>query len=374
MTNLFPSSYLSTASQPWGREVEKRLVNLDLTVRSNEVNNNARDVQLANSLSRVNSALLKAQSAIDSILSVEEAVYYPGTTEIDGGNIRANTIAANKISAGTLTGFTIQTADSGTRVLMGGPDKSNIQFFDSTGTITGSVYADTSNFNIGNVRSGNGTWGTGSRSYINLGLGTATLAVNDGSFSASLTMTPLTSSFDNAISAPRVSAGFQGLSTSNGMISTSGAVEIRNPGGAIGDNYLQVPDTYVRTVASGRIVYVSSLGTYNCSTSSARYKQDITPYEVDVDKLLMLEPVSFRYKQSVAEVGDAADVAHGFIAEQAAEIGLTEFVDFELDENGEPRPDNFRYIDFTAALLGAFKKQQETINTLSSKIEALENK
>jgi hypothetical protein len=366
MATLFPNSNLSTASQPWGREVEKRLVNLDLTVKSNEINNSARDTQLANSLTRVNSALLKAQTAIDSILSVEEAVYYPGTTEIDGGNIRANTIAANKISAGTLTGFTIQTADSGTRVLMGGPDKSNIQFFDSTGTITGSVYADTSNFNIGNVRSGNGTWGTGSRSYINLGLGAATLAVNDGSFSASLTMDVLASSFNNALSAPSVSAGFQGMSTANGLTSTSGAVIISNPGGAIGSNYLQVPDTYVRTAASGRIVYVSSAGTYNSSTSSARYKQDITPYEVNVDKLLMLEPVSFRYKQSVAELGDAADVAHGFIAEQAAEIGLTEFVDFELDEEGSPRPDNFRYIDFTAALLGAVKQ-------LNARLTALEN-
>jgi hypothetical protein len=370
----FPNNYLPSNSQAWGREVQKRIENTETAVARNERNNDARDTQLASAFDRLNATVLKSQEALNKVITVEEQVYFPGTTEINGANIRANTIAANKISAGTLTGFTVQTADSGTRVLMGGPDKSNIQFFDSTGTITGSVYADTSNFNIGNVRSGNGTWGTGSRSYINLGLGTATFGVNDGSFSANLTMTPLGSSFENAVSAPGLSAGIQGLSTSNGLISTSGAVEIRNPGGAMGSNYLQVPDTYVRTVASGRIVYVSSAGTYNCSTSSARYKQDITPYEVDIDKLLMLEPVSFRYKQAVEEHGENADVAHGFIAEQADAIGLTEFVDYEPDEDGNLRPDNFRYIDFTAALLGAVKKQQMAINDLSSRLAALEDK
>lgn len=373
MTKLFPNSNLSTASQPWGREVEKRLVNLDLTVKSNEINNSARDIQLANSLSRVNSALLQAQSAISSILSVEEAVYYPGTTEIDGGNIRANTIAANKISAGTLTGFTIQTATTGSRVLIGGDDLSNIKFYDSSNIITGEVVATSSVFNIRNVKSGNGIWGTGSRSSLELGQGSATIYLNNGSFAASLSMSVTQAVFDTSVQAYGLSAGVGGISTTGSISSgagisvTSGSVTISNPGGAIGSNFLQVPDTYVRTVASGRIVYVASNGTYNSSTSSARYKQDITPYEVEVDKLLMLEPVSFRYKQSVAELGDAADVAHGFIAEQAAEIGLAEFVDFELDEEGNSRPDNFRYIDFTAALLSAVKQ----INT---RVTALENK
>jgi hypothetical protein len=376
MPSLFPNSNLSTASQPWGREVEKRLVNLDLTVNSNEINNTARDNQLANSLTRVNAALINAQSAanaaaaaaataqsaaddaqnaIDSVISVEEAVYYPGTTEIDGGNIRANTIAANKISAGTLTGFIVNSAATGARIEISG---TTLTIFDATNQVA-SIYGDSNSLII------NG--GTNA-----IGIGDLGVAITGGSSSSMLVSD--TGIYANGYAEFQSTSKSLGLFTANSGISVaSGGMEIKNPGGALASNYLQVPDTYIRTVASGRIVYVSSIGTYNCSTSSARYKQDITPYEVDVDKLLMLEPVSFRYKQSVAEVGDAADVAHGFIAEQAHEIGLSEFVDFELDENGEPRPDNFRYIDFTAALLGAFKKQQETINTLSSKIEALEN-
>lgn len=379
---VFPNNYLPSTSQPWGREVQKRIELAETAIARNEKNNDTRDTQLDAAMNRLSTTVLKSQEALGKVLTVEEQVYYPGTTEIDGGNIRANTIAANKISAGTLTGFTIQTASSGSRVMIGGDDITNVKFYDDDGAITGEVTANSSVLNLRNVKAGNGLWGTGSRSSLDLAGGSAALYVNDGSFNASLTMDPLGSTFTNGVTAPMLSAGFQGINTTGsvtagsgitvGIGSTSGPVVINNPGGAIGNNYLQVPDTYVRNVQAGRIVYVSSAGTYNSASSSERYKQDITPYEVDFDTIMQLEPVSFRYKQAVTELGDEADIAHGFIAEQADAIGLTEFVDYEADENGNPRPDNFRYIDFTAALFSVIKKQQEQIDMLSARISALE--
>jgi hypothetical protein len=47
-----------------------------------------------------------------------------GTTFIDGGNITTNTINVNKLIAGTLTAFTIQTGTSGARLVLGGPSYS----------------------------------------------------------------------------------------------------------------------------------------------------------------------------------------------------------------------------------------------------------
>lgn len=44
-----------------------------------------------------------------------------GTTFIDGGNITTNTITVNKLVAGTLTAFTVQTGTSGARLVLGGP-------------------------------------------------------------------------------------------------------------------------------------------------------------------------------------------------------------------------------------------------------------
>jgi hypothetical protein len=356
-TASFPNSNLPLTSQPWGREVEKRLVDTALTVRSNEINNNARDTQLAASLNRVNSALLKAQEAIDSVVSVEEAVYYPGTTEIDGGNIRANTIAANKISAGELVGFTVKTGyTDNQRVEL---NSSNIAFLDSNnnsaGSISASVYSPTqSSLNIQTSTGGAGLFATnGIGSFFGTG---CSIQVGTGTYG------------NIDISATNANAG---VTLSGSFVSTGARFESN---GLNSGDYIQCLDTYNRNVQSGRIMYVASNGTYNSASSSERYKQDITPYEVDMGKLMQLEPVSFRYKQSVAELGDSADVAHGFIAEQADAIGLTEFVDYEADEEGNLRPDNFRYIDFTAALLDVVKKQQVAIESLSARLDVLESK
>jgi hypothetical protein len=344
----FPNNFLPSNSQPWGREVQKRIELAEIAISRNERNGDARDTQLAAAFDRLNATVIKSEQALEKVFTVEEAVYYPGTTEIDGANIRANTIAANKISAGELVGFTVKTDFDGQRVEL---NSDRITFIDSNDDYAGAIF--------GSAYSGvevSGSFGVSGSSGFN-GLVTALGGVNVGQSSGG--STAMLNAYD-------------GITVGSG--SKSGAVVINNPGGAIGSNYLQVPDTYVRTVASGRIVYVSSAGTYNCSTSSARYKQDISPYEVDIDKLLLLQPVSFRYKQSVQELGENADVAHGFIAEQAEEVGLGEFVDFEVDEEGNPRPDNFRYIDFTAALLSAVKQQQATISDLTARLEALENR
>jgi hypothetical protein len=351
-TVTFPNSYLSTASQPWGRIVEKQLVDLSLLVTSNEINNSARDKQLLASLNRTNATAISAQAAADTanaaladIGAVKTNIYVPGTTQINGTSIKTGTISADKITAGTLTGFTIQTSASGQRTELSG---TNIKFYASTGS-SPAGYIDGQNYGAGGfveiVAADN--------HLISIGAGGIVLDTPG--------VGALTLDTSGVVIAGTVTAGVGGLIVSN-------------PGGAAGSNYLQVPDTYVRNVQSGRIVYVASNGTYNSASSSERYKQDIEPYQIDMNKLMQLEPVSFRYKQAVNELGNDADTAHGFIAEQADTIGLNEFVDYELDERGNLRPDNFRYIDFIAALFAGIKQQQQTIINLNNRLEALENK
>lgn len=75
----FPTSNLPTASVPWGREVEKQLTTATLTIASNELNNAARDNQLASSLVRVNkaatdaaTAAAQAQAAIDGLGNLDQ--------------------------------------------------------------------------------------------------------------------------------------------------------------------------------------------------------------------------------------------------------------------------------------------------------------
>lgn len=128
----FPTSNLPSNSLPWGRDVQNRIENLETNLKRSTINGEARDTQLAATMSRV-------ETAVNSVISVEEAVFVPGTTLINGGNIAANTIAANKIAVGTLTGFTIQTDTAGQRVVLDGVDDT-IKFYNSSDALGGSIF------------------------------------------------------------------------------------------------------------------------------------------------------------------------------------------------------------------------------------------
>lgn len=349
-TVTFPSSNLPVASQPWGRTVEKQLVDLNLMVNSNEINNAARDKQLLASLNRTNATAISAQAAADAanaaladIGAVKTNIYVPGTTLITGTAIKSGTISADKISAGTLTGFTIQTAASGQRVEMYG---SGIYFYSPT--YVGSMVGSTKN-------------------------GYQIIDITGGGLNVAGPIWTL-----NTLNAAAMTNLTAGVTITGDVQHNGGTLYVNGgriiAGAAYPNGYIQCQDTYDRNVQSGRIMYVASNGTYNSATSSARYKQDIQSYSVDTESFFKLRPVSFRYKMAVEEQGDDAAIAHGFIAEEAAEAGMTEFVDFEPDENGNLRPDNFRYIDFTAAMYSVVKSQQEIINDLTTRLEALENK
>lgn len=366
---IYPNSNLPTVSQSWGRAIQKGIETLEATVKTNEINNKARDTQLQANYVQTNKniqdikfALTSSGIAVTGVNEIKNAIYVPGTTQINGNSIQTGTFSASKITSGTidaatvevknlnaskittgtLTGITIQTGTSGQRAVI---SSTQIDFYGPTSG-GGAIYGNSD----GGIQMQNS-----SGSYL-LRANPSSAALAGGGSAVAI------SSGRVDLSAPLtyVSDALQAGATSTTSLTASGIVSAL--------------DTYQRNVQSGRIMYVASNGTYNCATSSARYKQDINPYVVDVNKFFQLEPVSFRYKMAVEQFGDQADIAHGFIAEQAAEVGMDEFVDFQDDGNGGQRPDNFRYIDFTAAMYSVIKKQQETIGSLTARIEALESK
>lgn len=361
-TASFPNSNLSTTSQPWGREVEKRIVDTAIKVDSNEVNNNARDTQLLAALNRTNIAAAtaqqaadKAQEAIDNITSVEEAVYYPGTTEINGGNIRANTIAANKISAGELVGFTVKTAYSGQRVEM---NSTTMNFYDSNGNSAGQIVATPFSPTVASMNVNSNTGGSGLLMFNDL----ASIYGKNGS-------------------------SIQVGTTTNGNIDIN--ANTTNGGVTLGANYISLLAPNVDS--SGRITAgtfftsnglvgtgttgasINSAGSIIRTPSSARYKQDIEPASFDYEDILSLQPKTFRLKDEVLENDNARRYA-GFIAEEIAKTPLDVFVSYREGENGEQEPDGVYYAELTSALLLAIKHQDSLIHSLTARIEALENK
>ena len=115
--------------------------------------------------------------------------------------------------------------------------------------------------------------------------------------------------------------------------------------------------------SSIRAVYSRSTNVIGFSSSSQRFKEQISDYEFDEDAVRGMVPVKFKYRKEVEQLGDEAGWNYGFIAEQAEQNGLPELV--QRDADG--LVDYFSYERMCVA-------QQQLIRTLFDKVEALEAK
>ena len=116
MANIIPTSYLPVASQPWGREIQKRLETLESNFSLQKTNTNTVDSQLQSSYKRLdetvrslgtinvdvasittisNQAVAIANSAIAALNTLSS----PGSSyTIDAGNVASGTMAQVRVA------------------------------------------------------------------------------------------------------------------------------------------------------------------------------------------------------------------------------------------------------------------------------------
>lgn len=123
------------------------------------------------------------------------------------------------------------------------------------------------------------------------------------------------------------------------------------------------------TTPAGANCYIDANGNIYRSTSSRRYKQDVQPAEVDAEAVLALQPRAYRSRAEVDELGDDAPTHAGFIAEEAADLGLEQWV--LRDDDGQPEA--FNYAQFCVAQQAVIQQQAAAIADLTARLEALEN-
>jgi hypothetical protein len=117
----------------------------------------------------------------------------------------------------------------------------------------------------------------------------------------------------------------------------------------------------------------SNTGALIRTTSSARYKQDITDAVYSYEDILSLSPKTFRLKDE-AETDPESKIYGGLIAEDVDQIeSLRVFVNYQTQEDGSKIPDGIAYGEMVSALVSALKHQNLIIENLTSRIEALEN-
>jgi hypothetical protein len=112
------------------------------------------------------------------------------------------------------------------------------------------------------------------------------------------------------------------------------------------------------TVAGGVTVMVDGSGHLGTITSSVRYKEAIKPMDKASEAILVLQPVTFRYKH---ELDPESIPQFGLVAEQVEKVNPDLVA---RDDQG--KPDTVRYEAVNAMLLNEFLKEHR-------KVEALEN-
>lgn len=463
-------SNLPVAAQPWGRDVDNRLGNLEINVTKTLINTAANDSQFKASLDATNKTITKLDAVVANI-------YTPGTDSINASKITSGTLSAIDITGVNITGSTIvgttyKSAATGQRIEI---SDSTLRTYDWFGNQTGYVQGGASPMNMspyvdivcdgpmgsgGSLRLGDieTRLGRSYDSFISFSTSTAELS----SYSTvTITTTTTNSSWPVQIQRNTQISGnlnitanittdsiyasnwFRSTGTSgwysetygggmhmtdatwvrvyngkallvdndiyaSGTVKTSqnnatgggiwigddgdivdlndGFASMRfsqgvriysaNKGGSLRHEFTEGGNvkhtgTYSRLIDyTRRAVWIGDDGWLGYNTSSRTKKQDIVPANIDVDAVLSIEPVNFRYISRVEKVGDEAAIEIGFIAEDLDEAGLNNFVAYGHD--GEVQ--TVHYEMFAVALQAVARDQANKIKSLTERIEALENK
>ena len=121
-----------------------------------------------------------------------------------------------------------------------------------------------------------------------------------------------------------------------------------------------VPGVYSGTTATGANVVVEPDGTIRRSTSSIKYKNNVTTLSDDLaDKILECRAVSYTSK---CEGDDNAKINYGLIAEEVYDVDPS----LVFTDNGEP--EGVQYDRFVPHLVNLVKRQKTQIETLEQRL------
>jgi hypothetical protein len=140
-----------------------------------------------------------------------------------------------------------------------------------------------------------------------------------------------------------------------------------------GSNRLYSSGSYSATTGSGANLVIQSNGLLERSVSSQRYKNTINDATHGLTELMTLRPVTYKHNNN----GDT--VFGGLIAEEVHTAGLTEFVVYSEDDNGDDQPEALHYGNMVSLCIKAIQELKTELDaekvktaTLETKVAALE--
>ena len=243
-----------------------------------------------------------------------------------------------------------------------------------------------------NMAIGAGVLNSNSSGSLNVGIGNGALFSNvsgnqNTAIGAAAAHANTTGNYNVAIGSAALQADTTGsnniavgyLAGQNLASGNSNNIDIGNQGGSgdfnairLGDTALHTGGTFIAgisgaTVPGGAAVVIDSSGHLGTQTSSARFKEDIHDMGESTDKVMLLRPVTFRYKQAASD--GSKPLQYGLIAEEVEKI-YPELV--IRDKDGKIM--TVQYQQLPAMLLNEVQKQHAIIDQQTKEIQALEDR
>ena len=176
---------------------------------------------------------------------------------------------------------------------------------------------------------------------------------------------------------------FDSSNTRYALFAKDGVLSVRSggtPGSSSGTERVQFTVNGINssgvagnTTVSSANLFISGGNNFQKSTSSRRYKTNITDATHGLSDVLNLRSVTYK------GVNDGETVFGGLIAEEVHDAGLTEFVNYSQDDNGNDIPEGVHYGHMVALAFKAIQELKteldaEKIKTaaLTTRIETLE--
>jgi hypothetical protein len=151
------------------------------------------------------------------------------------------------------------------------------------------------------------------------------------------------------------------------IANTAYGIAIQNAATSTGGRFINFVNSSNTT--NGYISQTNSTTVAYTTSSDYRLKENIKPLQNALDRVSLLKPVTFTWKES-------NDIGEGFIAHELAEI-IPDAVcgnKDDIDNNGNPKYQGVDTSFLVATLTAAIQEQQTIINDLKARIETLEAK
>ena len=169
---------------------------------------------------------------------------------------------------------------------------------------------------------------------------------------------------------------FDSSNTRYALFAKDGVLSVRSggtPGSSSGTERVQFTVNGINssavaanTTASSANLFISGGNNFQKSTSSRRYKTEITNATHGLADVLNLRSVTYK------GVNDGETVFGGLIAEEVHDAGLTHFVNYEEDDEGNLIPDGLHYGHMVALAFKAIQELKTELDAEKAKTATLQ--